>query len=246
MKIKQLVTSLGLVAFALSTHATTISFDGQLKNGVGTALTGTGGTISGADAYGPTLNFGDFSVTTGYSNNVNLANNPFSMTNITQDTNNRVYQDINPRNGGLGAYTKSGRAGDSDNLNSNLGNGSSYDEVLFFNFNQAVLLDTFWFNGNHTEQVSTSGEGTQFNIFQSTDGINYTSLLGGQQEPTAAEYISLNLTTAYNQFAVALSGWGDKGGYVEAIQYSSVSAPSTIALLGLGLAGLGFTRRKKA
>jgi hypothetical protein len=245
MEIKQLIAGVGIAAFALSVQATTISFDGQLKNSTGTALSGTGGTLLDADVYGSTLGFGDFTVTTGYSNNFNLAFANFSMINIIQANDRNVYQDINPGNGGLGAFTESGRSGDSDNLNSNLGSGSNFDEILFFNFNQEVLLNTFWFNGNHKETVNTSGNGAQFNIFKTTDGNNYSSLYGGQQKPTAAEYLAPNLTTAYSQFAVAMTGWGDQGGYVEAIQYTSVSAPATIALFGLGLAGLGFTRRKK-
>jgi hypothetical protein len=245
MKIKQFIASVGLVAVALSVQATTISFDGQLKNNIGTTQSGTGGTILGADVYGPILGFGDFTVTTGYSNNLNLASSNFSMTDIIQKNNRNVYQDINPGNGGLGAFTKSGRSGDTDNLNSNLGGGSNFDEVLFFDFKQEVLLNTFWFNGNHKEKVSTSGKGARFNIFKTTDGTNYSSLFNGQKKPTNAEYLSPNLTTAYSQFAVAMTGWGDQGGYVEAIQYTSVSAPATIALLGLGLVGFGFTRRKK-
>ncbi|MDX1634889.1 MAG: PEP-CTERM sorting domain-containing protein [Marinobacter sp.] len=245
------------VAGAGSANATVIIFDGN--NGgtakAGTLETGTGTTV-GTDVRGDPLAFNDFTVLAGFSTSTNLADNSFNTSEINNSSD--AYQDLTPAHGGLGAYSDSANdkfKSDTDNLESNLITGSTGDEVLFFNFNTAVILEQVWFNGDHTENVAFTNNGgfdagdTLFNIFFSTDGMNYQSVFGGsgQQAPINQEYLMTGLTSAYSMYAIAATGWNSApGGYIEAIRYASVPEPGTLALLGLGLAGLGVAGRRKA
>lgn len=47
-------------------------------------------------------------------------------------------------------------------------------------------------------------------------------------------------------FACDLDLWISRGGVLTASQKAQIPEPSTITMIGIGLAGLGFTRRKKA
>lgn len=254
MKIK---CGLGLVALAVSVAGTasgnTIIFD---DNNGGTAKIGTVERASApgaGDVSGDPLEFTFFNVSAGYSTSTNLADGSFTTAEI--DYSSDAYQDLSPAHGGLGAYSEgaTGFKSDTDNLESNLITQSTGDEVLFFDFASAVTLDQVWFNGGHTENVAFSDNGsfdqddTLFNIFFSEDGFTYTSVFGGvgQQAPIDQEYLFTGLTSAYTSYAIAATGWNSApGGYIEAIKYS-VPESGTLALLGLGLAGLGISRRKK-
>lgn len=256
----KMTTGMALLALSVATagtaNANMIIFDGN-NGGVaksGSVATGSGTVTGSGDVKGDPLGFSGFSVSAGFSTSTNLAGASFNRSGEINET-SVVYQDLTPAHGGLGAFSDNADDGfkpDTDNLESNLVTASTGDEVLFFDFDYSVILDQVWFNGGHKENVAFTDNGgfdagdTLFNIFFSTDGDTYTSVLGGQQAPIDQEYLMTGLTSAYSMYAIAASGWNAApGGYVEAIKYSSVPEPGTLALFGLGLAGLSLAGRKR-
>lgn len=207
--------------------------------------------VRGANA----IDFGDFSVTAGYTSSLNLGNTgTFTTTNTIFDA--LVYWDTNPGNGGLGVVSS---LNSGDGLDSNFKGNARTDEILFFEFNNTTLLDTVWFNGSHQDLVDSDSDGkiyertdALFNIFASNDGLTYTSVFERarnghyQQAPVDRDYLMTNVSEQYMYYAVAATGWGSHSSYIEQISYTSVTEPATLALLGLGIVALGAARRRTA
>jgi len=243
-----LAVSLSVTAFSAQA---TIIFDGN--NGgiakVGTVETASGANTGNPDVWGPVLSFSDFDVMGGYSVNDNLNRGAFDRADIVMTN---IDQDLSPQHGGLGVCSEDPNcAGSSDGFSSNV-NGYKSDEILFFDFDALVSLNTVWFNGDHSETVDSDGgpmyerSESLFNIYYSEDGSDYINVYSNQLLPTNLDFLSLD-AGSYRYWAVAASGWGKHSSYVEAIDYSPVSVPepSIWALMGLGLLGFGVARRRR-
>jgi len=239
MKFAQLLLAITISTATLAANAGIVSFDGADKIDAGSAETGTGQSLNGTEPVGDPITFTDFTVSAGLSS-TNLAFSSFNRGTQIDDGSRRAYQDWGHAGlGAVGADTIS-----SDNLDANVGSVNN-DEVLFFDFGSDVTLSKVWFNGGHQEDSGAA----HFNIFYSDDNITYTSVFGGgasHQNP-AGDFLLTGLSDTYRYFAVASTGTsGSPGGYVEAIDFAQeVPTPGSLALFGLGLAGLGLARRKQ-
>ena len=241
--------ALSLLAISFSAEANVIIFDGAStagKAGIpGTAETASGTYTGNPDVWGDVLNFSDFDVRGGISVGDNLNEGLFSRGDIRMTA---VDQDKHPVNGGLGVCSEDSEcAGDSDSFTSSNPDGNS-DEILFFDFDNWVSLETVWFNGDHSEKVDYGNnryDKQKFNIYYSLDGDSYTNVFANHQLPKRKDYLTLD-AGSYRFWAVAASGLGKHDGYVEAIRYTTVPEPSIWALMGLGLLGLGFAQRKRS
>ncbi len=243
-----IITSISFLAF--TAQASVIIFDGNNGGAAksGTVETATGSHTGNPDVWGLELEFTGFDVSGGISVNDNLNNGNFYRNNIIEAF---ADQDITPGNGGLGVCAISTNcAGSTDSFQSNL-SGAYSDEVMFFDFDVATILETIWFNGDHHENVDgyltgslSDGNDALFNIFYSSDGVLYEDVFNNQVQPTDLEFLTTGVDDGYKFWAISASGYGAHASYVEAIEFSAVPEPSIVALFGLGLLGLGLTRRK--
>ena len=125
------------------------------------------------------------------------------------------------------------------NSGTNLCNPSDDDnvttgEALHFTFNTNVIIDTIWFNDNHDSDFNLNGN--QIVI----GGSNYLFSNGGVHQDSYT--LSPYNVSASHTFDIAFY---DDQFYISKIDVRAVPEPATLALMGIGLIGLGFSRRKR-
>ena len=186
---------------------------------------------------------------------LNIAGSDFNLAiTATQDSDDAfAYLDWN--HAGLGVCGDADNTGAHPGSHGNVCNPGSDDnvttgEMLYFTFDANVTIERIWFNNTHdADGVISSPEYIMINGSPVPGPGNGYATGNSYNNNAALSADAGNFLGPYGAIAgtAFTIGFGDEQFYVSGMQVraTTVPEPGTLALLGIGLMGMGAARRRK-
>ena len=186
---------------------------------------------------------------------LNIAGSDFNLAITGSQSNDGAYAYLDWNHAGLGVCGTVSNTGAHPNSGGNVCNPGSDDnvttgEVLSFIFDTDVIIDRIWFNNTHDddgeirapEYLMIGGSQVQVPGNGYATGNSYNN--NPNLQASAGNFLGSYGATAGTAFTI---GFGNEQFYVSGMEVRAVKVPepSTLALFGIGLIGMGVARRRR-